>query len=166
MPESNRPHGLLVHLTVIAPRDIPFHNRQRTFIVLFSRFLSRQRFHHKKNFICYTKIRQPCHTNAILQRIGIAEIEPANTGIKIQCLTTWQYPNVVPSANIIQSLTPIDQLFSQELSLADLSYTGCSDFSLWCSASLSRLRKSPECSGTFVLILCVLPNTLKIGGKK
>lgn len=81
VPESNRPHGLLVHLTVIAPRDIPFHNRQRTFIVLFSRFLSRQRFHHKKNFICYTKIRQPCHTNAILQRIGIAGIEPATTRI-------------------------------------------------------------------------------------
>ena len=36
----------------------------------------------------------------------------------------------------------------------------------WCSASLSRLRKSPECSGAFVLILCILPNTLKIGGKK
>ena len=81
VPESNQHHGLLVHITVIAPRDIPFHNRQRTFIVLFSRFLNRQRFHHKKNFICYTKIRQPCHTNAILQRIGIAGIEPATTRI-------------------------------------------------------------------------------------
>lgn len=55
--------------------------RQRTFIVLFPRFLSRQRFHHKKNIIHYTKTRQPCHINNILQRVGIAGIEPATTRI-------------------------------------------------------------------------------------
>ena len=55
--------------------------RQRTFIVLFPRFLSRQRFHHKKNIIHYTKTLQPCHINNILQRVGIAGIEPATTRI-------------------------------------------------------------------------------------
>lgn len=55
--------------------------RQRTFVVLFPRFLSRQRFHHKKNIIHYTKTRQPCHINNILQRVGIAGIEPATTRI-------------------------------------------------------------------------------------
>lgn len=83
VPESNRPHGLLVHLTVIAPRDIPFHNRQRTFIVLFPHFLSRQCFHHKKNIIYYTKTRQSYHINNILQRMGKRGIEPPT-------FTTWE----------------------------------------------------------------------------
>nr|DAH83192.1 MAG TPA: hypothetical protein [Bacteriophage sp.] len=70
------------------------------------------------------------------------------------------------SANVIQNLTPFDQLFSHELSFADLSYTGCSDFSLWCSASLSRLSKSPVLSGSFDFVICILSTTLKIGGRK
>lgn len=76
-PDSNR---LQFHYGNTAKFSI---YRQRTLIVLFPRFLSRQRFHHKKNIIHYTKTRQPCHINNILQRMGKRGIEPP-------MFTTWE----------------------------------------------------------------------------
>ena len=106
------------------------------------------------------------HETSACNQLGYRDSNPGIQESKSCALPLGDSPMLHSSANIIQSLTPIDQLFSQELSLADLSYTGCSDFSLWCSASLSRLSKSPMVSGSFDFVICILSTTLKIGGRK
>lgn len=106
------------------------------------------------------------HETSTCNQLGYRDSNPEMQESKSCALPLGDSPMLYSSANVIQSLTPIDQLFSQELSLADLSYAGCSDFSLWCSASLSRLSKSPVLSGSFDFVICILSTTLKIGGIK
>ena len=106
------------------------------------------------------------HGTSTCNQLGYRDSNPGIQESKSCALPLGNSPMFHSSANVIQSLTPIDQLFSRELSFADLSYTGCSDFSLWCSASLSRFSKSPALSGCFDFVICILSTTLKIGGRK
>ncbi len=106
------------------------------------------------------------HETSACNQLGYRDSNPGIQESKSCALPFGDSPMLYSSANVIQILTPIDQLFSRELSFADLSYTGCSDFSIWCSASLSRLSKSPILSGSFDFVICILSTTLKIGGRK